>query len=343
VIDTLAGNFLICDHWFSSLPGPTWPNRFFVHSGTCKGHIKMPQGLYLQNEHTYDQNTIYDELDQKNISWAIYHHGMPHTLLFTHLWVKPEKFHRMSCFFDDAAQPEDKFPQYVFIEPSYAGVDQNDEHPPTDIRRGEYLIAQIYNALRANDALWRSTLFVLLYDEHGGFYDHVYPPVAVPPDDFVSEYSFAQYGVRVPALLISPWVKKGYLNTVFDHTSLLKTLIEMWGLRTDQLGKRVQASASFHSSLQELNQVRTDVPPAFDLSKLVQPNADVPSTVNEHQNALASFAHFLEQKMSHVEELAATGYRSLKSLDGALPQLEVAKDRFLLFLHHGQKGRLSPE
>ena len=343
VMHTLAENFLICDHWFSSLPGPTWPNRFFVHSGTCKGHITMPQGHYIQNEHCYDQNTIYDELDQKNISWAIYHHGMPHALLLTHLWLKPEKFHRMSCFFDDAKQPEKNFPQYVFIEPSYAGADQNDQHPPTDIRRGEYLIAQIYNALRSNEELWKTTLFVLLYDEHGGFYDHVYPTAAVPPDQFVSEYSFAQYGVRVPALLISPWVKKGYVDTVFDHTSLLKTLIEKWGLRPDQLGKRVEAASGFRSSLQELNQVRQDVPAPFDLSKLVAPNPNPPSTINEHQNALASFGHFLEQKMSHVEELAATGYRSLKSLDGALPHLEVAKDRFLLFLHHGQKGRLSPD
>jgi phospholipase C len=178
VIDTLAENFIICDRWYSSLPGPTWPNRFFVHSGTCKGHIKMPQGLYIHNEHCYDQNTIYDELDKKGISWSIYHHGMPHTLLFTHLWVRPEKFHRISCFFDDARGPEGKFPQYVFIEPSYGGIDENDQHPPTDIRKGEYLIAQIYNALRSNEALWNSSLFILLYDEHGGFYDHVYPPKA---------------------------------------------------------------------------------------------------------------------------------------------------------------------
>ena len=343
VIHTLAENFVICDHWFSSLPGPTWPNRFFLHSGTCKGHIKMPQGLYIQNEHCYDQNTIYDELDKMGISWSIYHHGMPHTLLFTHLWVKPEHFHRMSGFFDAANGPEEQFPQYVFIEPSYGGTDENDQHPPTDIRKGEYLIAQIYNALRGNENLWNSTLFVLLYDEHGGFYDHVLPSGAVPPDDAVSEYAFNQYGVRVPALLISPWVKQGFLNSVFDHTSLLKVLIEKWGLRPDTLGKRVEASASFLPVLKELTSPRTDAPPAFDLSTLALPGPTVPTTTNEHQNALVSFGHFLEQKMATVEELAATGYRSLKGLDGALSQLEVARDRFLLFLHHGQKGRLKPD
>lgn len=342
VIHTLAENFLICDHWFSSLPGPTWPNRFFVHSGTCKGHIKMPQGLYIQNEHCYDQNTIYNELDEKKISWKIYHHGMPHTLLFTRLWDKPCDFHRMSCFFADAQGSPDKFPQYAFIEPSYGGLDENDQHPPTDIRKGEFLIAQVYNALRSNEALWKETLLVLLYDEHGGFYDHLFPPSTVPPDGFVAEYSFTQYGVRVPAILISPWVRKGTLPTVFDHASLLQTLIQKWELRPDTLGKRVEAAASFLPNLQELNAPRADTPPPFDLNKLPNSHSTVPTTTNEHQNAMISFGHFLEQKMASVEELAATGYRSLKSLDGALPQLDIAKDRFILFLHHGQKGRLNP-
>ncbi len=186
----------------------------------------MPQGLYIQNEHCYDQNTIYDELERSKISWSIYHHGMPHTLLFTRLWDKPLHFHRISYFFADAQGPAGKFPQYVFIEPSYGGTDENDQHPPTDIRRGEFLIAQVYNALRSNAPLWNETLLVVLYDEHGGFYVHVFPPPATPPDNYVSEYSFAQFGVRVPALLISPWTKKGFLETVFDHMSLLKTLIE---------------------------------------------------------------------------------------------------------------------
>src|SRR5207249_11851477 len=81
VLHQLAQNFTVCDHWFSSLPGPTWPNRFFVHTGTSKGNVKMPSGMYIKNEYFYDQNTIYDELDNKHITWGIYHHGMPHTLL----------------------------------------------------------------------------------------------------------------------------------------------------------------------------------------------------------------------------------------------------------------------
>lgn len=340
VIHTLAENFMVCDHWFSSLPGPTWPNRFFVHTGTSKGHVKMPSGLYIENEYCYDQNTIFDELGRKNITWSIYHHGMCQTLLCLRLLDKPEHFHRIDGFFTDASGPEEKFPQYVFIEPSYGGPDQNDQHPPTDIRKGELLIAQVYNAILSNRPLWNSTLFVLLYDEHGGFYDHVVPPPAVPPDNDVSEYAFTLYGVRVPAILISPWVEKNFTDTIFDHTSLLKYLIDKWELRPDQLGKRVEQATTFAPVLQRLNSPRTDAPPAFDLKKLPQPQHVVPDTTNENQDALVSFSHFLEQKMANAEELAAAGYRSLKSLGGPLAQFEVAKDRFILFLHHGLKGHL---
>jgi phospholipase C len=343
VIHTLAQNFMICDHWFSSLPGPTWPNRFFVHSGTSKGHVKMPAGIYIKDEHCYDQYTIYDELERKQIKWGIYHHGMPQSITLERLWDKFDHFHRIDSFYKDAAGPADGFPQYSFIEPSYGGDDQNDQHPPTDIRKGEVLIARVYNAIKQNDELWKSTLLVLLYDEHGGFYDHVIPPPAEPPDKFVSEYEFDQYGLRVPAVLVSPWVEKNFNNIVFDHTSLLKYLIDKWDLDPNCLGKRTAKASTFVSLLQNLKEARTDSPGIFDLSTLPVAKQIVPCTTNEQQNALISFSHFLEQKMSHVEELAAIGYRSLKSLDGAVAQLSVAKDRFLLFLHHGQEGRLGTD
>jgi len=340
VLHQLAQNFTVCDHWFSSLPGPTWPNRFFVHTGTSKGHVKMPSGMYIKNEYFYDQNTIYDELDNKHITWGIYHHGMPHTLLLARLWDRPGQFHRMDNFFKDATRPEEEFPQYVFIEPSYGGTDENDQHPPTDMRKGEYLIAQIYNALRRNEALWNSTLFVLLYDEHGGFYDHVCPPKAIPPDRDTMEFAFDQYGVRVPAILISPWVDKGFDSRIYDHTSLLKYLIMKWNLRPDTLGARVAAADTFVSLLQRRQVPRPGTPGPFDIDVFASLEPALPKATNEHQNALITFAHFLEQKMSHAEELAAVGYRSLKSLGSPLDQLTVAKDRFLLFLHHGQAGRL---
>jgi phospholipase C len=341
VIHKLAESYLVCDHWFSSLPGPTWPNRFFVHSGTSKGHVKMPSGLFIKDEHCYDQNTIYDLLEKKNLKWSIYHHGMPQSIILEHLWDKFDHYHRMDSFFADAKGDADAFPAYAFIEPSYGGPDQNDQHPPTDIRKGEMLIAQVYNALRENEALWQSTLFVLLYDEHGGFYDHVEPPKnAEPPDDNTKEFSFTQYGVRVPAILISPWVEKGVISDIFDHTSLLKYVIDKWGLDATALGRRTAKANTFRPALERLAKARTDTPGLFDISSLPAVKTVIPAATNEFQNSLVAFSHFLESKMSHIEELAAIGYRSLKSLDGALAQLSVAKDRFLLFLHHGQKGRL---
>lgn len=341
VVHALAENFAICDHWYSSLPGPTWPNRFFVHTGTCLGHVKMPSGLFIKNEHFYDQNTIYDELDASGIhDWGIYHHGMPQTLLLARLWDKPEHFHSMETFFEDARGPVEKFPRYAFIEPSYGGSDENDQHPCTDIRTGEFLIAQVYNALRANEALWNSTLLVLLYDEHGGFYDHLNPPKAVPPDECVNEYSFDQYGVRVPAILISPWIETDPLTTEFDHTSLLKYLIGKWGLRPDRLGRRVEEAATFGAALQGRSRPRTDTPGVFDLKALPRAYPTQVGSPNELQQAHVSFSHFLEKEMAHVEEFGAIGYRSLQSLDGAEAQLKVAKDRCLLFLHHARNGRL---
>src|SRR5258708_5492368 len=301
----------------------------------------MPSGLYIQDEHFYDQTTIYDLLKGKGIPWSIYHHGMPQSMVLEHLWDKFDHYHRIDNFFVDAKGNADEFPAYAFIEPSYGGPDQNDQHPPTDIRKGEILIAKVYNALRANEALWQSTLFVLLYDEHGGFYDHVVPPAnAEPPDDNTQEFSFTQYGVRVPAILISPWVAKGFISDVFDHTSLLKYVCDNWGLDAAALGRRTAKASTFAPSLTKLNSARTDTPPPFNLGELSDVKTVIPTKTNEFQDSLVSFSHFLETKMSHVEELAAIGYRSLKSLDGALAQLSVAKDRFLLFLHHSQNGHL---
>src|SRR5205809_2504371 len=173
VLHKLAEHFLICDHWFSSVPGPTWPNRFFVHSGTSLGHVDMPNGFFHPGIHLYDQPTVYQRLSEKGISWKIYFGDVPQSLVLIHQLMHPKGYHHHDRFFEDAAGPEAGFPQYSFIEPYYFGAKQSDQHPPTDVRHGEALIASVYNAIRSNDQLWNSTLFVLLYDEHGGFYDHV--------------------------------------------------------------------------------------------------------------------------------------------------------------------------
>jgi phospholipase C len=194
--------------------------------------------------------------------------------------------------------------------------------------QGELLLARVYNALRANEELWNSTLFLFVYDEHGGFYDHVIPPKAVPPDDKTAEYGFDQYGVRVPAVLISPWIQQGVLATEFDHTSLLAYLTAKWSL--GPLGKRTAAAAHFGSNLVKLASPRTDTPTAINLATIPTPQPNTSPRINEHQKALISFSHFLEEHIG--DPLEEVGKRSLKLLQGPEAQFSVALERFEHFL-----------
>ena len=253
-LHALAREFTVCDRWFASLPGPTWPNRFFALTGTSNGRVNMPEdgqhGLDLPGWFEQDQVTIFDRLSEKGIHWNVYFHDIPQTSVLMHQ-RRPEnaaRYFYINRFHEDARGLADDFPQFCLIEPDYMGADENDDHPPHDIMKAEKLIADVYNSLRANPDLWKSTLLVVFYDEHGGFYDHVEPPAAIPPDDQHKEYTFDRLGVRVPAILISPWVKQGVEHTQFDHASVLKYLIEKWGL--GPLGKRTAAANRIGVALQ---------------------------------------------------------------------------------------------
>jgi phospholipase C len=297
----LARHFTICDHWFASVPGPTWTNRFFVHSGTSIGRVHMPEGILdLKHLHLYDQDTIYDRLDERGVPWRIYYGDVPHSLILTHQWQwkNKKRYRPFGEFATDARGPADEFPAYVFIEPSYMGDDANDDHPPHDVLRGQQLIADVYNALRSNRELFNSTLFVLLYDEHGGFYDHVVPPEAVPPDQFDFEYDFKRLGIRIPALLISPWVDHAALSTPFDHTSLLKYLIDKWGL--GPLGARTANANSFAAAIRSNGAARDDVPQQLRavappaLATRAMRERLTPPAPNSNQAALLLFSEQLD-------------------------------------------------
>lgn len=232
VLHALAKNFTICDRWFSSMPGPTWPNRLFLYSGTSLGFTDM------NALHQWDQKTLFDQLSADGISWRLYYGDVSSTAI---LLNKPDPYYMYSMryFFQHAAGPAADFPAFSLIEPAYF-LSPNDQHPPHDVFRGEALVADVYNALRSNDELWRKSLLVITYDEHGGFFDHIDPPAAIPPDDRRdgSGFNWDRLGVRVPAVLVSPWFDQGVITETFDHTSLVRFVLDLNGLATDWLGAR---------------------------------------------------------------------------------------------------------
>jgi len=152
------------------------------------------------------------------------------------------------------------------------------------------LIAKVYNAIRRNDALWKTTLLVILYDEHGGFADHVPPPQTVPPDAEDSEYTFDRLGVRVPVVLISPWIGRQVVDARCDHTSLLRSLTEKWGL--GPMGARTAAATDVLAALKRAPALRTDTPKKVGLDLLGELPSSHPPT--DHQNAVVALAEYID-------------------------------------------------
>lgn len=162
-LHTLAEHFTVCDRWFASVPGPTWTNRFFVHSGTSRGIARMPDDKWDWRKYDiYDQPTIYDRLNQRNISWRIYYHDVPQSFMLANQLKRENKrrYVKIDRFESDVAGSEGEFPQYIFIEPQYLDPDPNDDHPPYDVYAAQRLIARVYNAIRSNASLWNHTLVV---------------------------------------------------------------------------------------------------------------------------------------------------------------------------------------
>jgi phospholipase C len=246
-LSTLAREFCICDRWFSAVPGPTWLNRFFVHAATCDGMIVDTA------KHDYKMKTIYDALGENGLSWNIYYGDIPQSIILQHHWGSLDHFRRFDRFHTDLEKGE--LAAYTFIEPRFFNFHEwkaNDQHPPHDVRLGEYLIAEVYDTLR-NSPFWEKSLLVVLYDEHGGFFDHVPPPDSVPsPDGKKSKlppFDFTRLGVRVPAILVSPFVEKGRVDsTVYEHSSLPATIKTLFDL-PEGLTARDKAANTFEKDL----------------------------------------------------------------------------------------------
>jgi phospholipase C len=305
-LHSLAHDFTVCDRWYASVPGPTWPNRFFALSGTSLGRILMPTGVtdlgaYFQQT----QVTLFERLTQAGKRWKNYFYDFPASWLLLRNLLPQNVVHcrPIDEFFSDA-RDEKNFPEFAFLEPKYFGADENDDHPPHNIMKGEKFIADVYNALRSNPDLWNSSLLVICFDEHGGFYDHIEPPGAVAPDDHQSEYTFDQLGVRVPALLVSPWVSRVADHTQYDHTSVLKYLIDKWKLGS--LGRRAANATSIAGAISQ-TQPRTDTIPFIRVSytQLMPPHPEWEvAAASAHQDGLQLFAQHLETQMGVVNAQA---------------------------------------
>lgn len=309
----LARHFVVCDHWFCSVPGPTWTNRLFALSGTSQGRVKMPEPPLHLNLHKYDQDTIFERFRAEKLSTRVYYGDFPLSLLLAHQRraVSLRDYRPLEQFAADAKGPADEFPSYVFVEPDYLGDDEaNDDHPPHDPRRSQILVAKLYVALRSNEELWNSTLLVINYDEHGGFYDHVPPPPTIAPDARTDEYTFDRLGPRVPALLVSPLLDRDVIQDECDHTSLLHVLIEQFGLGKKGLGKRERQSSALHKALE--SRLRQAPRPASELAELdagmkklagrkTKPKKKKKKAKerppNDHENALLGLSEALELRL----------------------------------------------
>jgi len=277
VISTLAREFTLFNGWFASIPGPTLCNRAFAHYGTSFGHVDMnifyPNTIY---------QSIYQRLRAAGKSARIYYFDTKSSTMeiVNLLQHQPDYFGIFDQFLADCKAGT--LPEYSFVEPNYSDHDGDageilgsDQHPDHDVREGERYIAMVYNAIKANPALWESTALLITYDEHGGIYDHV-PPPSCTPDGFVAQpdatltgkpFLFDRLGVRVPAILVSPWTRKGTVvpgawqpgGRVFEHASIPATVTKVFIGPYDQRSPREKNAETFDDLL-TLDVIRTDTP-----------------------------------------------------------------------------------
>lgn len=281
VMMSLAKEFAVCDHWFSAIPGPTWPNRFFLMAASSAGLDHSPttleiidwetiHGFKFENGHLFDlvnNNTTFGSRIYRGDNGPSVG-GIPIATALKGINIVDDTI-PYSQFASDLSSATYPWP-FTFIEPNYGDITDNSykggtsQHPMDDVRNGESLIKSTYEAIRSSQH-WENSLLIITYDEHGGFYDHVVPPQTVSPGDNSQTSSYNQYGftfqqlgVRVPAIVISPFIPKNTIDhRVYEHSSVPATVEAILGL--PHLTQR-DANARDLTSLLSLTTPRKDTP-----------------------------------------------------------------------------------
>jgi len=291
--DFLARNYLVCDRWFAPLPTDTHPNRVMAFTGSAT--VDDTHSRIIPH-----RNLVFDWLTKRGVRWRAYHCGFSFFPLFGEFeHILGGKFHSMRQLAADIATDDDnEVPQVVFIEPEYSdspvhfGFSPCDNHPPDPIGPGEHFLRDIYTALSSSPR-WAHTMLVVIHDEHGGFFDHVAPlPVKMPvPPGALYQEAFVTTGVRVPALIASPFVRGGAsYHGNLDHTSLLQLFAEKFAgdrrAYSDDVNRRIDQGIESVSSVLA-PQARTDVPTAptkaVTVAQVLQATKPL---INENQKAL---------------------------------------------------------
>jgi phospholipase C len=249
VLNALAREFVVCDRWFSSMPGPTEPNRYFMHATRCGHFDESPTTAEIiaassapTGGFDFKNPTVFEQLEKAGVKYRIYaDDGFPVAAELDGISVVFD----IDAYDDFAGDLQDSSfdAGFIHIEPSYDAIfghfaAGNSQHPRGSVAAGERFIKATYEAIRSSP-LWETSLLIITWDEHGGFYDHVPPGMAAPTGDLgrTHGFTFDQLGPRVPALVVSPLIRKNLISKeIFDHTAIYATLRRVFNL--PKMGER---------------------------------------------------------------------------------------------------------
>jgi phospholipase C len=217
---TYAREFVLCDNYFADILGPSYPNYFMLMAAQTPtlDHIRG------DTRAKFEVTTVADRLTDKGIAWRNYNGGLPLIAMFKRLYESGNVV-PLSQFAVDAA--DGKLPPVSWLTPSLA----DSEHPPASVKRGENWTVRHINAVMQGPQ-WPRCGIVVVWDEWGGFWDHVSPPVVEKEKGFLGLGPATRYGYRIPCLIIGPYAKRGYVSRpLYSHVSVLRTIEQLFDLR----------------------------------------------------------------------------------------------------------------